>query len=70
MGAYLSSPITEKVRFRHNFCGCYARKSRVVTSQPCVQETQEGENSWFRYGVAAMQGWRVTMVCYPQIHGI
>lgn len=36
MGAYLSSPITEK-------------------------ETQEGENACFRYGVAAMQGWRVTM---------
>lgn len=28
----------------------------------CMQETQEGENACFRYGVAAMQGWRVTMV--------
>jgi hypothetical protein len=27
-----------------------------------MQETEENENEYFRYGIAAMQGWRVTMV--------
>ena len=30
-----------------------------------LQESSEGEDKQFRYGVAAMQGWRASMVNFP-----
>lgn len=71
MGAYLSAPITEKVRSLE-LLRVGSEQERIprqgqMSTVARMQETDEEENPYFRYGIAAMQGWRVTMVGYPWI---
>jgi hypothetical protein len=76
MGAYLSKPITEKVlapaseeagKAARN-CAFPTTASLPVTPVTGVvlvvaaQESEDGESEQFKYGVAAMQGWRTEMV--------
>ena len=73
MGAYLSAPVTDKVRRQWGCswrCLC-ERALQVRMLQPHLnadsghaarQDTSEGENEHFQYGVCAMQGWRTEMV--------
>ena len=71
MGAYLSKPITEKVRDVRSERHCHALVASmhnpawvevVSNASTCLQESEEGESDQFKYGVAAMQGWRTEMV--------
>jgi hypothetical protein len=74
MGQYLSSPVTEKASLWGNNPSAFrmirAVRRRVRVDDKvyllwawCIlQESEGGQNDRLAYGLAAMQGWRVSMV--------
>lgn len=70
MGAYLSQPVTEKVSTSQlglkvpmaRTSPVHMRSIHIIKRGVCSQESDEQENTDFKYGVCAMQGWRTEMV--------
>jgi len=43
------------------WCNALSTSTRLICGR-CAQALEEGGNEWCKYGVAQMQGWRMTMV--------